>query len=51
MSKGGDLIQPLGLTLAPNGDILATNAGNVTDLGYSVQIPDASHLSALTPSV
>jgi hypothetical protein len=28
ISKGADLIQPLGLALAPNGDILATNAGN-----------------------
>jgi hypothetical protein len=28
ISKGGNLSQPLALTLAPNGDILATNAGN-----------------------
>ena len=28
VSAGGKLIQPLGLTLAPNGDILTTNAGN-----------------------
>jgi hypothetical protein len=28
IAKGGDLVEPLGLTLAPNGDILATNAGN-----------------------
>jgi sugar lactone lactonase YvrE len=28
VSMGGKLIQPLGLTLAPNGDILTTNAGN-----------------------
>jgi hypothetical protein len=28
ISKGGDLAQPLGLTIAPNGDLLATNAGN-----------------------
>jgi hypothetical protein len=28
VSKGGKLNQPLGLILAPNGDILTTNAGN-----------------------
>jgi sugar lactone lactonase YvrE len=28
VSVGGKLIQPLGLTLAPNGDILTANAGN-----------------------
>jgi hypothetical protein len=28
VSRGGRLIQPLGLTLAPNGDIVTTNAGN-----------------------
>jgi hypothetical protein len=28
VSVGGKLIQPLGLTLAPGGDILTTNAGN-----------------------
>ena len=28
VSSGGKLVQPLGLTLAPNGDILAANAGN-----------------------
>jgi hypothetical protein len=28
VSVGGKLIQPLGLTLAPNGDILTSNAGN-----------------------
>jgi sugar lactone lactonase YvrE len=28
ISAGGMLIQPLGLTLAPNGDILTSNAGN-----------------------
>ena len=28
VSAGGKLIQPLGLTLAPNGDILTANAGN-----------------------
>ena len=28
LSAGGDLEQPLGLALAPNGDILTTNAGN-----------------------
>jgi hypothetical protein len=28
VSAGGKLSQPLGLTLAPNGDILTTNAGN-----------------------
>jgi hypothetical protein len=28
VSEGHDLIQPLGLTLAPGGDILTTNAGN-----------------------
>ena len=28
VSAGGGLVQPLGLALAPNGDILATNAGN-----------------------
>jgi DNA-binding beta-propeller fold protein YncE len=28
ISRGGNLIQPLGLALAPNGDILAANAGD-----------------------
>jgi hypothetical protein len=28
-SHGGALSQPLGLTMAPNGDIITTNAGNV----------------------
>jgi DNA-binding beta-propeller fold protein YncE len=28
ISLGGKLKQPLGLILAPNGDILSTNAGN-----------------------
>jgi hypothetical protein len=28
VTEGGKLIQPLGLTLAPNGDILTANAGN-----------------------
>jgi hypothetical protein len=28
LSKGGHLKQPVGLTLAPNGDILTTNAGD-----------------------
>ena len=28
ISRGGDLKQPLGLALAPNGDILTTNAAN-----------------------
>ena len=28
VSVGGKLVQPLGLTLAPNGDILSANAGN-----------------------
>ena len=45
ISKGGDLIQPLGLTLAPNGDILATNAGN----GNLVEItPTGKQLLAKT---
>jgi hypothetical protein len=45
ISKGGDLIQPLGLVLAPNGDILATNAGN----GNVVEItPSGRQLLAKT---
>jgi hypothetical protein len=34
ISHGGKLNQPLGLTLAPNGDLLAANAGN----GYIVEL-------------
>jgi hypothetical protein len=39
LSSGGHLIQPLGLTLAPNGDILTTNAGN----GNIVETTPAGH--------
>ena len=28
LAQGGSLVQPLGLTLAPNGDLLSTNAGD-----------------------
>jgi hypothetical protein len=37
VSQGGHLSQPLGLTLAPNGDLIATNAGN----GNMVEISPA----------
>jgi hypothetical protein len=39
LTTGGKLIQPLGLTLAPNGDILTTNAGN----GNIVETSPAGH--------
>lgn len=44
LSSGGDLNGPLGLALAPNGDIIAANGGNgnlveVTPFGYQVAAP------------
>jgi hypothetical protein len=45
VSTGGKLKQPLGLTLAPNGDILATNGGD----GNVVEItPAGQQLTAIT---
>jgi hypothetical protein len=37
ISQGGKLNQPLGLALAPNGDLLAANAGN----GYFVELTES----------
>jgi hypothetical protein len=44
LSSGGDLSEPLGLALAPNGDVLAANGGNgdvveVTPFGEQVASP------------
>jgi hypothetical protein len=45
VSVGGKLIQPLGLTIAPNGDILTSNAGN----GNIVETtPSGRQLTAVT---
>ena len=46
VSKGAALKQPLGLTIAPNGDLIATNAGNgnmveVTPAGKQVAVKTA----------
>jgi hypothetical protein len=58
ISQGGELMEPLGLTLAPNGHILTTNAGNgnivETTLSgkqftYNTQVP-AFELFGLTLS-
>ena len=51
VSKGGGLVQPLGLALAPNGDILVTNAGNgnmveVTPAGKQVLVKPADPKAA-----
>jgi hypothetical protein len=46
VSKGSGLIQPLGLALAPNGDILATNAGN----GNMVEITPAGKQVLVKPA-
>jgi hypothetical protein len=46
VSKGAGLIQPLGLALAPNGDILATNAGN----GNMVEVTPAGKQMLVKPA-
>ncbi len=45
LTSGGQLNQPLGLILAPNGDILTTNAGN----GNIVETTPAGHQIATAP--
>ena len=46
VSAGGGLSQPLGLALAPNGDILAANAGN----GNMVEITPAGKQLLVKPA-
>jgi predicted lipoprotein with Yx(FWY)xxD motif len=46
VSEGGHLMQPLGLALAPNGDILTTNAGD----GNIVETTPAGHQLIAQPA-